>query len=129
VAKQGKTIAVVDDDLSLSEAMQSLLTAFGFEVELHHSAEKFLSALSTSCAAALLLDVHIGEKSGIELSRQLVADGIKIPTVFVTASRDPAVRRQAIELGCVAFLEKPFQSAQLVEAITTATHSNPLFDK
>src|SRR5690349_8622748 len=129
VAKHGKTIAVVDDDLSLAEALQSLLTAFGFDVELYHSAEKLLSGLPASRAVALLLDVHLGDESGIELSRQLLAGGHKIPTVFLTASRDPALRRQAIELGCVAFLEKPFATRHLIEAVATASGFNPLCEQ
>ena len=126
MTNQGKTIAVVDDDLSLAEALQSLLTAFGFDVELYHSAQKFLSALSASHAVALLLDVQLGDESGIELSRRLLADGLKIPTVFLTGSKDPSLRRQAVELGCVAFLEKPFATRQLIEAVATASGFNPL---
>lgn len=109
--------------------MQSLLTAFGFNVELYHSAKEFLSALPASRVVALVLDVQLGDGSGIELSRQLMADGLKIPTVFVTGSKDPALRRQGIELGCVAFLEKPFIARQLIEAVATASGFNPLYQQ
>jgi len=129
VAKQRKMIAVVDDDLLVAEALRSLLTAFGFDVELYHSAEKLLLALPSSRAVALLLDVHLGDASGIDLSRRLLADGLRIPTVFLTGSKDPALRREAIELGCIAFLEKPFAARQLIEALATATGSNPIFEK
>src|SRR4029078_5641545 len=120
---------VVDDDLSLAEALQSLLSAFGFDVELYHSAEKFLSGLSASRSVALSLDVQLGDGSGIELSRQLLADGLKIPTVFLTGSRDPTLRRQAMELGCGAFLEKTFVTRQLIEAVATASGFNPLCEQ
>src|SRR4051812_28219851 len=114
-------IAVVDDDLSLSEALTRLLNAFGFDVELYHSAEQFLHALPTSRAVVLLLDVHIGNVSGIGLSRQLLAGGVRIPTIFLTGSRDPSLRQQAMELDCVAFLEKPVVTRQLIEALATAS--------
>jgi FixJ family two-component response regulator len=129
VAKQRKTIAVVDDDVSVAEALRSLLTAFGFDVELYHSAENFLLALPSSRAVALLLDVHLGDESGIDLSRRMLSGGLRIPTIFLTGARDPALRREAIELGCIAFLEKPFAARQLIEALATATGSNPIFEK
>jgi FixJ family two-component response regulator len=129
VAKQPKTVAVVDDDQGIRDALRALLKAFAFDVELYASAEEFLSGFPKSKAVALLLDIYLGDLSGIELSRQLLADGLKIPTIFLTGSRDPALRQRAIEQGCVAFLEKPFQARQLIEAVATATGSNPFFDK
>jgi FixJ family two-component response regulator len=122
-------IAVIDDDLPLADALQTLLTAFGFDVELYHSAEKFLLGLPSSRAVALLLDVNLGEMSGIELARQLATEGLGIPTVFLTGSKDPVLRQQAVELGCVAFFEKPFAARQLIEALATATSSSSLFER
>jgi FixJ family two-component response regulator len=129
VAKQPKTVALVDDDPGIRDALRSLLKAFAFNVELYSSAEEFVSGLPKSKAVALLLDIYLGDLTGIELSRQLQADGVKIPTIFLTGSRDPALRHRALELGCVAFLEKPVQARQLIEAVATATGSNPFFEK
>jgi FixJ family two-component response regulator len=129
VEKQRKTIAVVDDDSHVSASLQSLLTAFGFNVELYHSAEEFFLAMPQSRAAALLLDVHLGDMSGLELSRRLLSDGLGIPTVFLTGSTDPEIRHQAAALGCVAFLEKPFAARKLLEAVATASGFNPFFEQ
>jgi FixJ family two-component response regulator len=122
-------VAVVDDDQGIRDSLRALLKAFAFDVELYASAEEFLTGRPRSKAIALLLDIYLGDLSGIELSRQLLAGGLKIPTIFLTGSRDPALRQRAIEQGCVAFLEKPFQARQLIEAVATATGSNPFFDK
>jgi FixJ family two-component response regulator len=126
--KQRKIVAVIDDDQGIRDSLAALLEAFAFDVELYSSAEQFLAGLKKSRAVALLLDICLGDLSGIELSRQLLADGIRIPTVFLTGNRDQTVRRQAGELGCVAFLEKPFATRQLIEAVASATGSNPFFD-
>jgi FixJ family two-component response regulator len=128
--KQRKVVAVIDDDLPAREAQQSLLAAFGFDVELYASAEGLLTALPGSNATALVLDIQLRDLSGIELCRQLLADGAKIPTVFVSDTKDQVLRRQASELACcVAFLEKPFAPRQLIEAVTTAIGPNPFFEK
>jgi FixJ family two-component response regulator len=129
VPKKPKTVAVVDDDQGIRDSLRALLKAFAFDVELYASAEEFLTGRPRSKAIALLLDIYLGDLSGIELSRQLLAGGLKIPTIFLTGSRDPALRQQAVEQGCIAFLEKPFKARQLIEAVATATGSNPFFEK
>jgi FixJ family two-component response regulator len=129
VAKQRKVVAVIDDDQATREALKTLLAAFAFDVELYASAEELMTALPRSKAAALVLDIQLKDLSGIELSRQLMADDVKIPTVFLSDTKDQVLRRQAVELGCVAFLEKPATPRQLIEAVATATGANPLFEK
>lgn len=109
--------------------MRALLSAFAFRTEIYASAEEFILAAQKSEATCLLLDVQLGDITGIELTRHLLAGGVQIPTVYVSCSKDQAVRRHAMELGCVAFLEKPFAAHQLIEAVVTAAGSNPYFDK
>jgi FixJ family two-component response regulator len=129
VAKQRKVVAIIDDDLATREALKALLAAFAFDVELYASAEELITALPRSKADALVLDIQLKDLSGIELSRQLLADGVKVPTVFLSDTKDQVLRRDAVELGCVAFLEKPATPRQLIEAVATATGANPFFEK
>jgi FixJ family two-component response regulator len=129
VAKQRKVVAIIDDDLATREALKALLAAFAFDVELYASAEELITALPRSKAAALVLDIQLKDLSGIELSRQLLADGVKVPTVFLSDTKDQVLRRDAVELGCVAFLEKPATPRKLIEAVATATGANPFFEK
>ncbi len=109
--------------------MQTLLSAFAFRTEVYASAEEFLVGLPNSEATSLVLDIQLGDITGIELTRQLLALGRRIPTVYVTGGCNETFRRQAIELDCVAFLEKPFVVHQFIEAVVTAAGSNPYFEK
>ena len=116
-------IAVIDDDPELLEALDIMLSSCGYRPELFASAEEFLNVAATSNAACVVVDIQLGGISGVELGRQLSAKGFTFPIIFITGSRDELHRQQAIDLGCVAFLLKPFPSDRLIEAITSAIGS------
>ena len=120
-----RIIAVVDDDPDMREALADLLSAYEYLTEEFASAEEFLNAAMTSKAACLIVDIQLGDISGVELVRQLYATGFKFPVIFVTGSPDSAIRSQAMNLGCVAFLNKPFSADELIEPILRATGSKP----
>jgi FixJ family two-component response regulator len=112
-----KVVAVVDDDPSMLRATRDLLDAYGLMTVVFPSAEEFLASEVATQVDYLLLDIHLGGMSGIELQRQLKASHSKIPVIFMTALDDEVVRQQAIETGCVACLRKPFPARQLIDAI------------
>jgi FixJ family two-component response regulator len=114
------TNAVVDDDPSVLRGIGRLLEAHGYETRVFDSAEKFLSEHTARGARCLVLDIHLGGMSGIDLRRQLSALGADIPVIFVSATDDPAARADALDAGCVAFLQKPFTAHSLVDAIQKA---------
>ena len=117
-------VAVLDDDPVVLQAVGRLLTASGYGIELYGSAEEFLSVTSSQ-ATCLVVDVQLGDISGIELGRHLAANGFKFPIIFMTASEDETLRDQALEFGCVAFLYKSRLREQLKEAVAKATASHP----
>jgi FixJ family two-component response regulator len=94
---QKKVVAVVDDDLSMLNAAESLLDAHGFTTIKFSSAEEFLGDRGATRADCLLVDIHLDGASGIELRRQLKVSHPKLPVIFMTALDDDAVRRQALE--------------------------------
>lgn len=118
--RKRQNIAVVDDDPSMRRAAENLLDANGFATELFVSAEDFFVRGATSQFDCLLLDIDLGGMSGIELQRQLVASGSKVPVIFMTALDDDAIHCQALMAGCVACLRKPFTAGQLMDAIAEA---------
>ena len=118
-----KVIAVIDDDLGILESLELLLSSCGYHTELFASAEEFLNAAPTLEAACLITDIHLGDISGVELVRTLCAEGFTLPVIFITGSHDELHRRQATELGCVAFLLKPFSAEPLIEAVAKAIGS------
>lgn len=124
MAKRRDVIAVLDDDPVVRHAVGNLLAALHYRTELYGSAEEFLTA-DKSEARCLVCDVHLGDITGIELGRQLAANGFKYPTIFMTASDDDALRRQAEDLGCVAYLQKPLDADRLIEALVTAIDMKP----
>ena len=115
-----KIIAVIDDDEIMLEAIEALLNALGYQTELYESAEAFIEAAMRSKAACLVVDIQLGDITGVELGRQLSAMGFTFPVIFMTGSDDTLVRKQAMELGCIAYLQKPFPANELEVAITEA---------
>lgn len=112
-------IAIVEDDLGMREALTRMLKAAGFEARGYASAEEFLET-ETPRAGCLVLDVHLPGASGIDLQRRLAEDNEARPVVFITAQDSPRLRREAEELGAVAFLAKPFEGRLLLGAVREA---------
>jgi FixJ family two-component response regulator len=115
-----KVVTVIDDDPAMLKAVERLLGAKGFDVETFASAETFLAAVPSN-AACLVVDIHLRGMSGIELRRRLAASGSRLPVIFITAVDTEAVRKEAMEVGCIAFLRKPFLADALIGAIDKAT--------
>ena len=113
-------VGIVDDDPEIRIAMMRLLSAFGYGAETFDSAETFLVCASTSKATCLLVDIQLGDISGIELAHQLVTEGFKFPIIFMTGLNDEVIRRQAADAGGIAFLHKPFPAKMLMDAIKLA---------
>jgi FixJ family two-component response regulator len=114
---------VIDDDLGFLESLEQLLSSFGYQAELFESAEDFLSVAPILEPACLIVDIQLGDISGLELVRALRANGFTSPVIFITGSGSELHRQQAIELGCVAFLLKPFSAEQLIEPVRKAIGS------
>ena len=113
-------IAIIDDEEHVREAIGRLIESLGYRAEVYASAEEFLVQVEASAAACLLVDLHLKNLSGIELGRELSSLGLTLPMIIMTGSHDPMVRKQAMELECAAFLQKPFSPELLVEAIVGA---------
>jgi FixJ family two-component response regulator len=112
-----KVVAVIDDNLRILGAMSRLLSAFGYDTELYASAKEFLDAAMTTEAICLIVDVELGESCGIEFAQHLTNAGFTMPIIFMTADDNESVKRRALEVGCVAFLPKPFSTNVLIEAL------------
>jgi FixJ family two-component response regulator len=115
--KKRNVIAVIDDNLSVLGALGRLLGTLGYDTELYASAGEFLDPAVTTAAMCLIIDIRLGESCGIELAKRLPNLGFNIPIIFMSANIDESVKRRAAEIGCVAFLVKPFSAEMLVEAL------------
>jgi FixJ family two-component response regulator len=117
MSTQRKLVVVVDDDPSMLRGVKRLLTAKGFDTRVFPSAEAFLASSIRHGADCLVLDIHLGGMSGIELRRRLADSGCMVPVIFMTAFDDESTRREALAAGCVAYLHKPFPADLLIGAI------------
>ena len=113
----GTRISIVDDDPSVARALTRLFRSAGYSVLAFDSAEAFLDADGPQQTDCLILDVHLPGLSGPELQTQLVDTERSVPTVFITAFDSERVREEALESGARAFLQKPVDSARLLEVI------------
>lgn len=117
-------IAVVDDDESIREALQSLLRSVGLRAEVYASAEDFLQSSHLPDTACLIVDVRMLRMSGLELQRQLATAHCPLPLIFITAHGDAETRARALRAGAVAFLDKPFSDEVLLGAVYAALQSS-----
>ena len=115
-----KVVAIIDDDRAILDAVARLVAALGYRTEVYTSGEEFIDAASQSEAGCLLVDIQLGDLSGVELARHLSAMGLTFPVIFMTGLQDETVRKQATEFGCVAYLLKPFRTDHLVNALAEA---------
>ena len=113
-------VAVVEDDFGMREALTRMLKAAGYEARAYESAEAFLQCGSFADLRCLVVDIHLPGASGIDLQRRLEEDGQESPVIFITAHDTARLRREAEELGAIAFLAKPFEGRQLLDAVGEA---------
>jgi FixJ family two-component response regulator len=113
-------VAVVDDDAAVLASLDSLVRSLGFSVAVFSSAEAFLSAADMSNIGCLITDVQMPKMSGVELHEWLMAQNMRIPTIFITAFPEETVRKRAMVGSAVCFLSKPFQVSLLIDCLNRA---------
>jgi len=118
--KHDGRVVVIDDDASLRRSLSNLLGSVGFQVETFISAEAFLESPARERAGCLVLDLRMPGMTGLDLLRHLAATGSLVPTIVLTAYGNDETRRECLEAGASAFLEKPFRSATLLDAVRRA---------
>jgi FixJ family two-component response regulator len=113
-------VFVVDDDVSVRESLEALISFAGWQPETFASAEAFLArprALAPSC---MVLDVSLPDLNGLELQKLIAADRMDMPIIFITGHGDVPMTVQAMKAGAVEFLTKPFDDEVLLSAIRHA---------
>lgn len=113
-------VFVVDDDLSLREALKSLIRSVGLQVELFVSAQDFLQRKRPDAPSCLVLDIRLPGISGLDFQRTLTEAPAPIPIIFITGHGDIPMSVRAMKQGAVEFLTKPFRDQDLLDAIHVA---------
>jgi FixJ family two-component response regulator len=113
-------ISVVDDDECIRRTTTFLIESFDFRAAAFESAESFLESAQLHDTSCLLVDVQMQGMNGLQLQSKLAAAGYSIPIVFLTAYDNKDFRQQAMQAGAAAFLGKPFNDEELLQAVRLA---------
>ena len=93
--------------MGVLKGVQRLLRAHAYEPILFSSAEAFKNHTDFDTPVCVILDIDLGDGSGLDLRQSLTAKGVSVPVIYMTGNEDPAVRKAALDSGCIAFLTKP----------------------
>ena len=114
------TVSIIDDDQTVREATGDLVQSLGYEVATFESAERFLESGRLAETSCLITDLQMPGLSGLDLQGRLIAEGQRIPVIFITAFPEERFRRRAMNAGAVGFLSKPFDEEALIDCLDTA---------
>jgi FixJ family two-component response regulator len=113
-------VLVVDDDVSVREALGSLIRSAGLRVETFASAQEFLARPPIDAPGCLVLDVRLPDLSGLDLQKRMAEVNLEIPIVFITGHGDVPTSVRAMKAGALEFLTKPLAEQDLLDAIQQA---------
>ncbi|MDZ4683764.1 MAG: response regulator [Planctomycetaceae bacterium] len=113
-------VHIVDDDRDMRDSLAFLLRSVDIGVQVYATATEFLALYRADQPGCLLFDVRMPDISGLELYERLVADGVTLPVIFMTAYADVPMAVRALKSGAVEFLEKPFNRQMLLERVQRA---------
>ena len=113
-------VFVIDDDAAMRDSLEFLLGTAGFAVTPFDSAVQFLDALPHLGFGCLVTDIRMPEVDGIELLKRLKTASIKLPVVVMTGHGEVPLAVEAMKLGAIDFLEKPFEDERLIGMLKMA---------
>jgi two-component system response regulator FixJ len=114
------TVHVIDDDEAVRDSLAFLLTTAGFDVRTHASATDFLALGPEVEFGCIVTDVRMPGLSGLDLLKAIRQRDPPLPVVVITGHADVALAVEAMKLGAVDFIEKPFDDDLLIEALEAA---------
>src|SRR5215472_2130178 len=120
MSTQRPVVFVIDDDVSVREALQNLLRSVGLQVKTFDTAQEFLAFGRPEAPTCLVLDVRLPGSSGLDLQRELAKAQIEVPIIFITGHGDIPMCVRAMKAGAVEFLTKPFRDQDLLDAVQEA---------
>ena len=116
----GELVCIVDDDEAARDSLAFLLRSAHVQVQTYESATIFLTALTSLRPSCIITDIRMPEIDGLELLRRLQGMDIHIPVIVVTGHADVPLAVEAMKVGAVDFLEKPFDDELLLNAVKSA---------
>lgn len=117
-------VFVVDDDISVRESLESLITRAGWRAAVFSSAQEFLASSRASSPCCLILDVSLPDVNGLALQQRIAGERSEMPIIFITGHGDIPMSVKAMKAGAVEFLTKPYTAAVLLQAIQGALENS-----
>ena len=114
------TAVVIDDDISVREALEPLLRLAGWQVQSFESASAFLAWSGPEGPACVLLDVSLPDLNGLDLQTRIASERPEMPIIFLTGYGDVPMTVRAMKAGASEFLTKPFDDTTLLDAVERA---------
>ena len=116
-----KSILVIEDDRKIAMALTLRLKCAGYEAIMAHDARSGIQAAVHNRPHLLLLDIGLPDSDGFAAAQEIQSlVPALIPFIFITASKEPAFRERATQLGAAGFFEKPYEADELLAAIQKA---------
>jgi FixJ family two-component response regulator len=119
-ASQKAVVRVIDDDISLRDALSLMLESVGLESRTYESVAQFLAQDLQDRPGCIILDVRLPGISGLEFQSQSDDLGVQLPMVLMTGHSDVPMSVRAMKAGAVDFLPKPFRDQDMIDAVATA---------
>lgn len=113
-------IYVVDDDEELREALLDLFLVTKKRASAFSSGSEFLQFADTSVAGCVVVDLRMPGVTGLDLQKQLISIGSRLPVIFLTAYADIPTSVRAMKAGATDFITKPFANQDLLQAVDHA---------
>ena len=113
-------VFVVDDDVSVREALEAMLASEGWDVVAFESAAAFLAHSPASEPSCLVLDVGLPDLNGLDLQARIAGDRAEMPIIFITGHGDVTMTVKAMKAGAMEFLTKPFDEIAMLDAVAAA---------
>ncbi|MES2750749.1 MAG: response regulator [Pseudomonadota bacterium] len=113
-------IVIIDDDASVRDALSLLLKLEGFATLAFGDGDSFLEAIQTVDPACVILDLHLPGMSGLAVLKQLSDLRFSPPIFVISGQSDIAMAVEAMKLGALDFLEKPFSASAMIDRVREA---------
>jgi len=115
-----RLIAIVDDNIAVRKALQRFLQSLNHAVSTFETAEEYLASDLMRDTGCLISDMQLPGISGADLQARLIADGYRIPTVFITGFFSETTRARVLAAGAIDYLTKPCNMKSLMTCIEKA---------
>ena len=113
-------VFIVDDDESVRQSLELLLSSVGLDVKTYPSAQEFLKGVSPGASGCLITDVRMPGMTGLDLQERCATAGLFLPIIFITGHGTVPMSVRAMKAGAIDFLQKPFEEQDLLNAINRA---------